>query len=75
MMQGRETQVHRILSMYDRLKSGHMLFKKEEAARYSISEKSVQRDINTIRIFLETEKTNENLDYNRLKRVYVLETK
>ena len=59
MSQEKEKQIHRILSMYDRLKNGEMIVKKEEAIRYQVSEKSIQRDIDSIRAFLETEKSNE----------------
>lgn len=75
MSQEKETQIHRILSMYDRLQNGAMLVKKEESTRYLVSEKSIQRDIDSIRAFLETEKSNEYVDYNRSKNVYMLETK
>lgn len=34
----KETQIQRILSMYNRLKNGETLVKKEEAARFQISE-------------------------------------
>lgn len=74
MNQEKETQIHRILSMYDRLKNGEMIVKKVEAARYQVSEKSIQRDIDSIRAFLETEKNNEYVDYNRSKNAYILET-
>ncbi len=74
MSQEKEKQIHRILSMYDRLKNGEKLVKREEATRFQISEKSIQRDIESIRDFLETEKSNEYVDYNRSKNGYVLET-
>ncbi len=45
MSQEKEKQIHRILSMYDRLKNGEMIVKKEEAIRYQVSEKSIQRDL------------------------------
>ena len=75
MSQEKEKQIHRILSMYDRLKNGEMIVKKEEAVRYQVSEKSVQRDIDSIRAFLEPEKSNEYVDYNRSEKAYMLETK
>ena len=59
MSQEKEKQIHRILSMYDRLKNGETIVKKEEAVRYQVTEKSIQRDIDSIRAFLETEKSNE----------------
>lgn len=75
MSQDKEPQIHRILSMYERLRNGGTLIKKEEAARFRISEKSIQRDIDSIRNFLELEKSNEYVDYDRSKKAYVLETK
>ncbi|MFJ7731466.1 helix-turn-helix transcriptional regulator [Lysinibacillus sp. NPDC097231] len=70
----KEKQIRRILSMYDRLKNGEQLVKREEATRFQMSEKSIQRDIESIRDFLETEKSNEYVDYNRSKNAYMLET-
>lgn len=75
MSREKEPQIHRILSMYERLTNGETLIKKEEAARFQISEKSIQRDIDSIRNFLELEKSNEYVDYDRSKKAYVLETK
>lgn len=75
MSQEKEPQIHRILSMYERLMNGETLIKKEEAARFQISEKSIQRDIGSIRNFLELEKSNEYVDYDHSKKAYVLETK
>lgn len=74
MLQEKEGQIHRILSIYDRLKNGEQIVKKEEAIRFQVSEKSIQRDIESIRAFLETEKTSEFVDYNRSKNAYLLET-
>ncbi|GGA43092.1 helix-turn-helix transcriptional regulator [Psychrobacillus lasiicapitis] len=71
----KEPQIHRILSMYERLTNGETLIKKEEATRFQISEKSIQRDIDSIRDFLELEKSNEYVYYDRWKKAYVFETK
>ena len=43
----------RMLSMYDRMSNGHVLFKAEEAGRFGVNEKSIQRDIEEIRKYLE----------------------
>lgn len=75
MSQEKEKQIHGILSMYDRLKNGEIIVKKEEAVRYQVSEKSIQRNVNSIRTFFETEKNNEYVVYNRTKNGYMLETK
>lgn len=74
MSQEKEAQIYRVLSMYDRLKNGETLVKKNESARFLVSEKSIQRDIDSIRSFLETEKSNEYVDYNRSKNAYMLDT-
>lgn len=70
----KESQVHRVLSMYERLKSGESIIKREEAARFHTSEKSIQRDLQNIRDFLELENTNEYLDYDRSNKAYALNT-
>ncbi|WP_353047700.1 WYL domain-containing protein [Planococcus sp. ISL-109] len=74
MSQKKESQTHRILSMYDRLRNGEALIKKEEAARFQKSEKSIQRDLESIRSYVEVENVNEYIDYNREKKAYVLNT-
>ncbi|MFS0876088.1 helix-turn-helix transcriptional regulator [Solibacillus isronensis] len=68
------SQVYRVLSIYERLKNGEKIHKSEVAARFLTSEKSIQRDLQSIRDFIELENTNEYLDYDRSKRAYVLET-
>lgn len=70
----KETQIQRILSMYNRLKNGETLVKKEEAARFQISEKSIQRDLGSIRHFVELEANNEYVVYDRSKKAYALVT-
>ncbi len=70
----RETQIYRVLSMYERLKNGEKIVKKEEATQFQTSEKSIQRDIKSIRDFLEVNSTNEYLDYDRSSKSYSLNT-
>lgn len=43
----------RMLSMYDRLSNGQMLFKCEEAEFFGVNERSIQRDIEDIREYLD----------------------
>lgn len=43
----------RLLSMYDRLSSGKILLKAEEAEYFEVNEKSIQRDIEEIREYLD----------------------
>ena len=73
-MDTQQNQTHRILSMYDRLCKGHVLTKKAEADAFQVGEKTIQRDFDSIRAFLEKEKTNHYLEYDRKQKVYRLET-
>ena len=59
--------------MYDRLCKGHVLVKKAEAQMFNIGEKTIQRDFDSIRVFLESAKTNEYLVYDRKLKGYRLE--
>ena len=43
----------RMLSMYDRMSNGRVLFKAEEAEHFNVNEKSIQRDIEEIRKYLD----------------------
>lgn len=67
-MDSQQNQTNRVLSMYDRLSKGHMLTKKTEADLFHVSEKTIQRDFDSIRDFIETTKPNEYLEYDRQKK-------
>lgn len=71
-MNEQQHQTNRILSMYDRLCQGQLLTKKVEADAFRVSEKTVQRDIESIREFLETTKTGEFLEYDHKEKGYKL---
>lgn len=53
------SKIERVLSIYDKLNSGAIISKKEEAIRFGVNEKSIQRDIEDIRRFLD-KKQEEN---------------
>lgn len=72
MNEERQKQVSRILSMYDRLQQEQGIVKKQEAMRFGVSEKSIQRDLENIRTYVETERQNEYLEYNRTKGAYFI---
>lgn len=74
MVQEKESQIQRILSMYDRLKRGEPIVKHEEAANFHISEKSIQRDIDSIRAFIGTNDAEESVTYDRARKAYVFNT-
>jgi predicted DNA-binding transcriptional regulator YafY len=52
-MSQRQSKNNRVLDMYERLCAGKVLRKAEEAQRFGIDQRSVQRDIDDIRAFLD----------------------
>lgn len=70
-----EAQNIRILSIYDRLRQGHALTKKAEAERFEVTEKTIQRDFDSIRAFLQTMNIKASFKYNHKERVYRLQAK
>lgn len=65
----------RILEMYLRLLDGEVLTRAGEAERYGIDIRSVQRDINGLRLFLESQQLegfSQSVVYDRKERGYVL---
>ncbi|WP_342512557.1 WYL domain-containing protein [Sporosarcina sp. FSL K6-1522] len=72
-MNAQQHQTNRVLSMYDRLQQGQLLTKKAEADAFHVSEKTIQRDIESIRKYLETTKTNKFLEYDHKEKAYKLE--
>lgn len=64
-MNKEENQSFRILSMYDRFRRGEELSKKEEADTFQVNEKTIQRDFDNIRHFLEKENLGETIKYDR----------
>lgn len=70
----REAQIKRVLSIYDRLCKGHALTKKSEKDKFNVTEKTIQRDFDSIRAFLETNKINQYFEYDHKQKVYRLET-
>lgn len=67
----------RELSIYSRLMNGRTINKAEEAERFCVSEKSIQRDIENIRTFLDeqarTDGIPNNLIYDHVKNCYRIE--
>lgn len=64
----------RILSLYARLQRGEVLHKAEEAHRFRVNEKSIQRDIESLRNFLEEEHNNQTVIYDKRLGGYRLDT-
>lgn len=51
-------KVYRVLSIYHRLLKGEIIYKKREIARYGVSNRSIQRDIDDIRNYMIKEAEN-----------------
>ena len=67
----------RVLDMYERLCSGKIINKSEEAQRFGVDERSIQRDIDDIRAFLDERAIVDAGDtrqvvYDRQKKGFLL---
>ena len=71
-------QIARVLKIYAKLSDGYVVNKAEEAELYGVNERSIQRDIDHIRCFLdeEAERTGivNTIVYDRTEKGYRLET-
>lgn len=74
----RGDQIGRVLQIYSKLLDGYIVNKSEEATRYGVNERSIQRDIDAIRNFLDddSERTGivNTVVYDRITKGYRLET-
>ena len=73
----KQTKNSRTLDMYVRLCEGKCINKSEEATRFGVDERSIQRDIDDIRAFLderamENSGEHRNIVYDRLKKGFVM---
>ncbi|WP_294242349.1 helix-turn-helix transcriptional regulator [Pseudobutyrivibrio sp.] len=77
MAKGKEVKSNRALSIYSRLMNGRIIYKSEEAVRFGVSEKTIQRDIELIRDFLDEQSVTDgipnNLIYDHIKKGYMTE--
>ena len=73
----KKDKLERVLSIYTKLMNGAIVYKVEEANRFGVNEKSIQRDIEDIRCYLETAAEDAGIDntviYDRLHKGYRLE--
>lgn len=71
-------KICRVLQIYAKLSDGYVVNKTEEAQRYGVNEKSIQRDIDDIRNFLgaDSERTGviNSVVYDRIEKGYRIET-
>lgn len=63
------------MSLYTRLQRGEVLHKAEEAHRFHVNEKSIQRDIESLRAFLEEEHNNQTIVYDKRLGGYRMDTR
>ena len=67
----------RVLGIYQKLMNGQIVNKAEEAQIYGVNERSIQRDIEDIRSFLDSNFEQSGIEntviYDRLKKGYKLE--
>lgn len=73
----RNDKIKRVLSIYEKLKNGYIINKAEEANNFAVNERTIQRDIDDIRNFLEDNPTDpffwNSVVYDRTKNGYRLE--
>ena len=71
-------KIKRVLQLYAKLTDGYIVNKAEEAQNYGVNERSIQRDIDDIRNFMDedSERTgvSNTVVYDRIEKGYRLET-
>lgn len=72
-MNGSQPKEDRILSLYVRLQKGDIIRKAEEARRFGVTEKSIQRDIDALRSFMLDEHTGQTVIYDKRLSGYRLD--
>ena len=74
-----EDKAERILSIYTRLREGKILSKADEAERFGVASRTIQRDIADIQSFLQNQSCEtgemQEIVFDRSKNGYKLETK
>lgn len=78
MEENRNDKIQRILGIYTKLLEGRIVNKQTEAAIYGVNERSIQRDVNDIRDFLELDAGDtgvvNSVVYDRMQKGYRLES-
>ena len=71
----KQSKNERILDIYSRLVEGKVINKAEEAVKYGVNERSIQRDIDDIRAFLAKPgiNTGRTIIYSRQRKGFVLD--
>lgn len=68
-----DKKIERVINIYNRLAEGKVINKVDEAARFEVNEKSIQRDLEDIRAYFSNDpESNRELIYDRSQKGYVL---
>lgn len=62
------SKITRILDIYRKLNNGHLIIKVEEAKRFGVNERSVQRDIDGIRDYI----SGIAIEHGTVTRLYTI---
>lgn len=74
MAQAADAKSSRLLTLYARLMSGQLLQKIALAEEFSVTQRSIQRDMEDLRCFLAEEHAGSEIVYDRKRQGYRLET-
>lgn len=73
---GEDDKVTRVLDLYERFQAREFIYKKREAQRYQVNEKTIQRDIESIRRYLANRVVERGISgdivYDRVENGYYL---
>ena len=72
-MDGTSVKSERLLQIYSRLASGDVLPKKELAQQFHVTERSIQRDMESLRCFFAEQGLQQDIVYDKGERGYRLE--
>ena len=72
-MNGTAVKSERLLQIYSRLVGGDILSKKELARQFCVTERSIQRDIESLRCFFAEQGLRQDILYDKVNRGYRLE--
>lgn len=74
----KKEKVEHVLGIYTRLMNGYVINKAEEVLKYGVNERSIQRDIDDIRNYMDTDYSNggvkNSVIYDRVLKGYRLES-
>lgn len=69
-------KIYRILNLYERFNKGELINKKSEAEKYNVDARTIQRDIDELRIFFSEDINNQkDIIYDRKKKAYRISNK